>query len=678
MAPSDRLHRPDPAENHWPNRLAWALAIAVFPLIWMGGTVTTYDAGMAVPDWPTTYQYWFYPIKLWLAVWDVFLEHGHRLLGQLAGALAILLAVAIWRLDDRKWMRWVGVAVVAGVIAQGALGGWRVLADERLLARIHGCTAPLYFGLCTAVVAWTSRQWRLAEGGKRKGEGGRRKAEDTSPSIKLPHSAFLPWLVTAAIYLEIVLGAQLRRPSADAAFGGATLPEWMKTLCFGQAATWFELWVWLKVINAGLIALGVVWLVAASSRRLNGRSVPMRRAWWLAAIVTVQLVLAATTWVTNYGWPAWFTGWIWPLQSAVLAQGQPLVLLTTAHAAVGSLCFVASLSLSLWLWRTVSVMPREVLPPTCGDDMSRLCFSITSGVGGNAVMLKHNLRLSRPFRCVWDYFCLVRPRIVALALLAMAVSAEIAVAGPPSWPTVAHALLGAALVVGGAGALNQRLEYMSDAMMPRTANRPLPAGRLSLRHGTLFGLAATAAGLLYLAIASNMSVTLLAGVGWLLYVCVYTPLKTRSVWQTPIGALAGAMPVLLGAAAVGGLLSPWTLTSFGVVYLWQIPHSMAIAWRYRREFATAGVKVAAVTDPSGQTAGIWAVLAAAALMPVGLTPWLLSLTGAAYCAAGLVLGTAYLAASAWFAFRPDDLSARRLLLASLIYLPAMLAALILA
>lgn len=323
--------------NPWPHRLAWALALTIFPLVWMGGTVTTYDAGMAVPDWPTTYSYWFYPVKLWLAVWDVFLEHGHRLLGQLAGLLAIALAVALWRLDERRWMRWIGVAIVVGVIAQGTLGGLRVLIDDRLLARVHGCTASLYFALCAATVVWTSQAWRD------------RVAQPRRPATR--RLARLAWLVTAAIYVEIVLGAQLRRPSADAAFGGADLPRWIPALLFGQVATWFEMWVWLKVINAGLIALGVAWLVVRVLRQAGGEAMLARRAQWLAIVVSLQLALAAATWVTNYGWPAWFTHWIWPLQSAVLAQGRLLVLLTTAHAAVGSLTLVASLSLTLWLVR---------------------------------------------------------------------------------------------------------------------------------------------------------------------------------------------------------------------------------------------------------------------------------------------------------------------------------------
>jgi protoheme IX farnesyltransferase len=264
---------------------------------------------------------------------------------------------------------------------------------------------------------------------------------------------------------------------------------------------------------------------------------------------------------------------------------------------------------------------------------------------------------------------------VALVLLAMAVSAW-TTAQSPSWAAIGHALVGTALVIAGAIALNQRLECQGDAKMARTAGRPLPAGRLSRRQVTRFGLAATLIGLAYLAVATNAMLTALAAVGWLIYVGIYTPLKTRSAWQTPIGAAAGALPVLLGAAAVGRSLSPWAIVLFGIVYFWQFPHSMAIAWLYRHEFAAAGVKVAVVTDPTGRAAGIWAALGAAALLPISLSPLYFSLAGTRYAVCAAVLGAGFLGLATEFACRRNDSAARRLLWASLIYLPALLAALI--
>jgi protoheme IX farnesyltransferase len=277
---------------------------------------------------------------------------------------------------------------------------------------------------------------------------------------------------------------------------------------------------------------------------------------------------------------------------------------------------------------------------------------------------------------VRDYWTLIRPRIVALVLLAMTAAAWTAASKPPPWPRLLHALLGAALVIAGAVALNQRLELRGDAIMLRTAARPLPAGRLGRRQVTAFGLALSAAGLAYLVIATgDWPLVGLTALSWFLYVCTYTPLKSRSAWQTPIGAAAGAMPVLLGAAVAEAPFSAMALSLFAVVYLWQIPHAMAIAWLYRGQFAAAEVKLATVLDPSGRTAGALAVAGAAALLPASLLPVFCALRDWPYAVSAALLGAAYLAFSLQFSRRPDDTTARRLLRASLVYLPVLLGAL---
>jgi cytochrome c oxidase assembly protein subunit 15 len=297
--------------------LAWVLVCAVFPLIWLGGTVTTYEAGMAVEDWPTTYGHWFYPIQQWLgATWDLFLEHGHRMLAQVVGLVTIALAVVIWRCDPRKWMRYVAVAVVAGVVLQGVLGGLRVLGDERILANVHGCTAPLVFGLCAAVVALTSAAWRRTE-----------------PPQEHPAARRLHRWTTATvvgIYALIVLGAQLRHPLPHGGHG------------------WFLLYVWIKVIAALLMSVNVVWLMVFVLHRVQEDRMVAGRAKLLAALFLVQLALGAGTWITNFGYPAWFRNYITTIPYTVTAEGPLQVIVTTAHAAAGSLCLIVALSLALW------------------------------------------------------------------------------------------------------------------------------------------------------------------------------------------------------------------------------------------------------------------------------------------------------------------------------------------
>ncbi len=197
---------PPPHLSRWPHRLAVLLACATFPLIWVGGLVTTYDAGMAVPDWPTTYGYnlFLYPWQTWVGgPWDLFIEHGHRLLGAFVGVVTLVMAAAVWRCEPRRWVRWFAVACVVGVIAQGILGGMRVLLDERQLAMIHGCTGPLFFCLAVSMATITSPRWRPF------GETEPSTAPLESAGVSVPLAA-LAWLVTALAFAQIVVGAQLR------------------------------------------------------------------------------------------------------------------------------------------------------------------------------------------------------------------------------------------------------------------------------------------------------------------------------------------------------------------------------------------------------------------------------------------------------------------------------------
>jgi protoheme IX farnesyltransferase len=277
---------------------------------------------------------------------------------------------------------------------------------------------------------------------------------------------------------------------------------------------------------------------------------------------------------------------------------------------------------------------------------------------------------------VSSYWSLVRPPILAMVLLAMAAAAWIAGGKMPP-PGALHALLGAGLVIAGALALNQRLDFRTDAKMARTAGRPLPSGRLSDRQVTRFGLVASAVGLGYLAALAAPAVAVLAAVSWVLYVWIYTPLKSVTLWQTPVGALAGAMPVLLGAAAVAALANPVAWTLFAIVFCWQFPHAMAIAWLYREQYALAEVKLATVVDPSGRAAGRLAVLGAATLLPLSLLPAGRGSGDWRYIACAAALGLVFLGCSIGLLRHPGETTARRLFWASLGYLPMLLAAMLL-
>lgn len=280
---------------------------------------------------------------------------------------------------------------------------------------------------------------------------------------------------------------------------------------------------------------------------------------------------------------------------------------------------------------------------------------------------------SRSLRLVLaDYLELTKPRIASMVLVTVAVAAFVADWGPPGGWLLLHTLLGTALVAASASALNQWIERDIDRQMIRTADRPLPAGRLSSRQVIVFGVVAIVLGTLYLAVAVNLLTAALGLLTWTTYVWIYTPLKLRTSANTAIGAVAGALPVLMGWAAVGQPLNLPAFTLFLIVFLWQFPHFMAIAWIYRQQYAAAGMQMLPVVDPSGVRSGSQAVVTALVLLPVSLLPAVLGLAGEVYFVWALLLGLAQLAAAVLFLVRLDEASARRLLAASLIYLPAVM------
>jgi protoheme IX farnesyltransferase len=270
------------------------------------------------------------------------------------------------------------------------------------------------------------------------------------------------------------------------------------------------------------------------------------------------------------------------------------------------------------------------------------------------------------------YVQLTRPRIVLMVLFALAVAAWTSGRHPPAWRQIVHALAGMALITAGSVALNQWYEQRSDALMARTQGRPIPSGRVPSATALAFGLLLSICGLAYLVLLSPPWVAILAAASWGFYVTCYTPLKSVSVWQLPVGAVAGAMPMLIGGAVAGAPLGTMALVLFGLVFFWQFPHAVAIAWIYRRQYARAGLRVVSVHDPTGTLSGRLALFGATALLPVSLLPVLFGLRGLAFAVGSLIFGTIYLVIAFRFWWDRDDIPARRMLWASFLYLPAIL------
>jgi protoheme IX farnesyltransferase len=278
---------------------------------------------------------------------------------------------------------------------------------------------------------------------------------------------------------------------------------------------------------------------------------------------------------------------------------------------------------------------------------------------------------------VADYLELVRPRVAMLVLFTVAAGA-LAAGGATHLADVAHALLGTALVAAGASALNQLLERHSDALMRRTENRPLPNGRILPVEVLALGLGLAGGGILYLALALRQPLAaLVAAFTFATYVFLYTPLKRRTSLNTLVGAVPGALPPVIGWTAVRGRIDPEAVALFLILFLWQVPHFLAIAWIYRDEYGRAGLCMLPVFDRDGTETGRQMVLYCLALIPASLVPVALGLSGPVYSAGAIVLGGGFLASTLRFARASSIGQARRVLRASLIYLPAVLALLLL-
>ncbi len=279
---------------------------------------------------------------------------------------------------------------------------------------------------------------------------------------------------------------------------------------------------------------------------------------------------------------------------------------------------------------------------------------------------------------VLDYLSLTKPRVAVLVLFTVGAGALLAGGLSVSLLVVFNAVFGTALVAGGASALNQYLERHSDAHMRRTENRPLPAGRLQPIEVLVFGLLLGVAGVVYLALTlSRPWAALLAAVTFALYVCVYTPLKPRTALNTLIGAVPGAMPPVIGWVAVQGDVGPEAMLLFMIVFLWQVPHFLAIAWIYRAEYARAGLCMLPVLDPVGSQTGRRMVSYCLGLIPVSMGPALLGHAGWLFLIGALLLGAGFLGSAVRFWLWRSSVQARRVLRASLLYLPALLLLLIL-
>lgn len=269
-----------------------------------------------------------------------------------------------------------------------------------------------------------------------------------------------------------------------------------------------------------------------------------------------------------------------------------------------------------------------------------------------------------------DYKELLKPGITAFVVVMAAAGYLLGATGPVDWRVLLGLMVGTGLTGGGAAALNHVVERKHDARMARTASRPLPGGRIGAVHATLYATACVVAGAVVLAMTTNILTTGLSLLTVALYVGVYTPLKRRTIHNTLVGAIPGALPALGGAAAATGSLDPIGWALFAILYLWQLPHFYALAWMFRDDYQRGGFRMLPTADEGERTLASLVLVASLMLLVAGVLPAAIGQAGMLFLIGMAGLGTAFTIPAFSFFSDPTDERARRLLYASILYVPA--------
>lgn len=595
---------------------ARVVAVCVFLLLVAGALVTSTESGLAVPDWPLAYGKLMPPM-----VGGILYEHGHRLVAAAVSTLVGIQVAVLFLARAERRLKKLSLLAFGAILAQALLGGLTViLLLPPAVSSAHAGFAQVVFALTATIALLASRPagWQPPA-----------VPAGLAPAVR---TAYRRTLVAAgAIYVQILLGAVVRHTGAGLAIPdfplsfGRLFPT-LSQLAMKGVHTQLSHRIW------GVVTAGLVLWAAAALWRLAPLAAGYRTvaALW-AGLIATQVGLGALS--------------VWSLKA---------VPATTTHLAVGALCWVTG------VLAAVSLAP-----------MARLAGPAAEG------RVRREPAPPTPAR---DLFELTKPRITLFVVLTAFVGFAVAHHGPLATldlPLLLHLLAGTALVSSGTSVFNQLVEIDLDRRMARTALRPLPAGRLRPATALVFGTLLSASGLWELWAFTNPITTLLAFVTLTSYVFAYTPLKTRSPLSLVVGAIPGALPPLGGYTAVAGAIGAPGLVLFGLLFLWQLPHFLAIGWRHRADYGQAGFRILSVLDPTGRRSGRQALLYTAALLPVSLAPTLVGSAGPFYGAAAVVLTGLFLVTAVRFARQRTDAAALRLFLASIGWLPVVLVLLLL-
>lgn len=611
----------------WLRVLSKILCVSTFLLIFAGALVKSNNAGLSVPDWPTTFGQNMYAYPLSQMKGGVVYEHSHRLLASVIGLLTLIVTLWLPIVEKRDWMRLLGFISLSLVILQGLLGGLTVrMGLPDWVSILHGILAQTFF-VVTILLAY----------GLSKERENRVASEIGSPvGVRVGNRAAC---AVGVVFLQLFLGALMRHKEA-----GLAIPDFPM-----MGHTWFPTFdaAWLAGVNATLqaihaapVTMGMVYthlahrfgalLVILAIVMLHVSIKPHRTELRKASLtlrlldvaLTIQLVLAAFT--------------IWTHKSPIV---------TSLHVAVGALM------LGLTVVLAVRAYPVNKLTATDGASSAP----------------------SRPFRETMALFLqMTKPRIVQMVLVTTTIGYFLAGHQIESWRLLLITLIGTGLSAAGSAVLNNYLERDVDARMPRTQKRVLPMGLVEPAAALAFGVTLVLVGVAITAVAVNILTALLVLLTAFLYVLVYTPLKRITWWNTSIGAIPGALPPMIGWAAVDNSLGAGAWILFFILFAWQHPHFYSIAWLYREDYRLGGFQMLSVVDPTGQRCFRHALWFTVALVAVSLLLTAYNLTGPVYCLGAILLGAYMLASCLGLSNTKTDKDARKVLISSVIYLPLLL------
>ncbi len=490
---------------HW---IALFAAVFTLPLLYVGGSVTTYRVGLAVPDWPQTFGINMFLYDFWNAPFGVRVEHMHRLYGAAVGLATLLLAGWFLIFEPRRFLKALSLLAVVLVITQGVLGGTRVTQVSTPLAAVHGVVGQLFFGLMVVLCVLTGRVWRNQR--RLASDGGHLRARTAG--------------LLGLVVVQIAIGSWLRH------FGE-------RPALAIHAALALAIW------GHALFVLILIWRDRGRLRALLASSTAA------AAAATLQIALGVAAMI-----------YLWPFDG--LPRRGDFLPGCRANRASNEWCAVVGRGGCAYI---------ENVPPVRGGVGGRHvrgkhghettggggCPGLGGGCLKSMASIDQPLLVTSPSEDMLSaigarlsaYISLTKPRLVLLVLVTVAVGFVLgsrAVTSPASIISLGFTLVGTALVAGGAGAINQWLERDHDALMRRTANRALPSGRLAPSEAAVFGVLLTLMGAGLLVLGANMLAAAIAVVTFILYAFVYTPLKPLTTLNTVVGAVPGALPPMIG------------------------------------------------------------------------------------------------------------------------------------